>query len=206
MQASFAAKPAATFPASIAVVRVQASNYRSYHTEREGGVHGHGRFSVVTDKDVQDDADIQRIAGLPKVGGLISISSLLLPDNLESDTQLREAAARLKADMILLYTLDTTFHENDMSATLNTITLGLSPTRRVFVRVSASALIVDTRTGFIYAALETNEKKQVITNAWESKESADRARRQTEKTAFKALLGEFEKSWPQVIERSRKGA
>ena len=206
MQESFAAKPAAGFPAGIAAVRVQAPRYRSYYTEREGGVYGQGRYSIITVKEVEDDADIQRIAKLPQVGGLITLSTLLLPAQLQSDREIREAAARLKADMVLLYTFDTSFHDNDASVALNVITLGLSPTRRVFVRVAASALLIDTRTGFIYAALEANEKRQVTTNAWESRESADRARRDAEKAAFKALVSEFETNWPQIIERAKKGA
>ena len=206
MQESFAAKPATGFPTSIAAVRVQAPRYRSYYTEREGGVYGKGRYSVITVKEVEEDADIQRISKLPEVGGLITISTLLLPQTLQSDRELREAAARLKADMVLLYTFDTSFHDNDASVALNVVTLGLSPTRRVFVRVAASALLIDTRTGFIYAALEANEKRQATTNAWESRETADRARRDAEKTAFKALVSELEKNWPQILERAKKGA
>lgn len=206
MQESFSAKPKAAFPASIATVRVQASGYQSYHTQREGGVYGQGRYSVITVKEVEEEADIQRLAKLPQVGGLITISTLLLPASLQSDGELREAAARLKADMVLLYTFDTSFHDNDASVALNVVTLGLSPTRQVFVRVAASALLIDTRTGFIYAALEANEKRQITTNAWESRETADRARRDAEKAAFKALVSEFEKNWPQIIERAKKGA
>lgn len=86
------------------------------------------------------------------------------------------------------------------------ITLGLSPTRRVFVRVAASALLVDTQTGFIYAAFEANEKRQVLSNAWESGEAADRARRNAEKAAFKALVNDFEKDWPKIVERAKQGA
>lgn len=206
MRESFAAKPEAGFPAGIAAVRVQASRYRNYNTEREGGVWGQGRYSIVTVKEVEEDADIQRIAKLPQVGGLITISTLLLPAQLESDREIREAAARLKADMVLLYTFDTSFHDNDSLVALNVVTLGLSPTRRVFVRVAASALVIDTRTGFIYAALEANEKRQTISNAWESRQSADRARRDAEKAAFKSLVGELEKNWPKIVERAKQGA
>jgi hypothetical protein len=206
MQESFSAKPAAQFPASLAAVRVQAPRYHNYYTDQEGGVFGRGRYSVITVKEVEEDSDLQRLAHRPQVGGLISISTLLLPQTLQSDRELREAAARLKADMVLLYTFETTFHNADASAALNAITLGLSPTRRVTVHVAASALLIDTRTGFIYAALESNEKKQLTTNAWESRETADRARRNAEKAAFKSLVGEFEKSWPQIVERAKKGA
>jgi len=206
MQESFAAKPAAVWPASIAVARVQAPQYQSFYTEREGGVYGSGRYSLVTVRDVEDDADIQRIAKLPQVGGLTSISTMLLPQTLKSDAELREAAARLKADMVLLYTFDTSYHDNDASVALTVVTLGLSPTRKVFVHVNASAILIDTRTGFIYATFEAAEKRQVLSNAWESGESADRARRDAEKTAFQALVDQIETNWPKVIERAHQGA
>jgi hypothetical protein len=206
MQESFAAKPAAVFPARIAAVHVQQSGYHDYYTEREGGVYGHGRYSVITAKEAEDEADLERLSRLPQVGGLVTISTLLLPSNLESDRPMREAAARLKADMVLFYTFNTTFHNNDASVALKVVTLGLSPTRRVVVHVAATALLIDTRTGFVYAALEANEKRQFTSNAWESRQSADRARREAEKAAFKSLAGEFEKSWPQVIERAKQGA
>ena len=206
MKESFAAAPAAGFPAGIAVVRVQAPGYRNFFVEREGGVYGRGRYSVVTVKEVEEAEDLERLAKLPGVGGLISIGTLLLPEQLQTDRELREAAARLKADMVLLYTFDTSFHENDQSVALNVISLGLSPTKKVFVRVAASALLVDTRTGFIYAALEANEKREIRTNAWESEEAADRARRDAERTAFQGLVNEFEKNWALIVERAKKGA
>ena len=108
--------------------------------------------------------------------------------------------------MLLLYTFDTTFHEKDESVALDLVTLGISPTHRVRIHVTASALLIDTRTGFIYAALEANQKRQPLTNAWKSQTTADKARQEAEKEAFKALAGEFEKSWPAVVERAKKGA
>jgi hypothetical protein len=206
MRESFEARPAAGMPASIAAVRVQAPGYKSFHTEREGGVYGHGRYTVVTVKEVEDDADLERLTKLPGVGGLITLNRLLIPARLESDRDLREAAARLKADMLLLYTFETSFHDNDASVALNVITLGLSPTKRIFVHVTASALLIDTRTGFIYAAMEANERRRVMTNAWESRASADRARQDAERTAFKGLVGEFERNWAAVVDRAGKGA
>lgn len=206
MQESFAAKPTAEFPAYLAVARIQAPKYRSYYTDREGGVYGEGRYSIITVRDVEDTADFDKVGNLPQIGGVTYISTLLLPQTLRTDREIREAAARLKADMVLLYTFDTSFHENDTSTALNLITLGLSPTRKVFVHVTASALLMDTRTGFIYAAFDANEKKQLTSNVWESGEAADRARREIEKTAFKELIAEFEKQWPKIIERAKQGA
>jgi len=206
MKESFEAKPAATFPAGIAAVRVQASAYRDFYTDHEGGVYGHGRYSVIFAKELEDDTMLERINKLPQVQGVTSLSRLLIPQNLDSDRELREAAARLKADMVLLYTFDTTFHDNDASAALNVISLGFFPDRKVSVYVNASALVIDTRTGFIYATLEANEKRQLISNVWESADSADRARVGAEKAALESLVGEFEKSWPKIVDRAHQGS
>lgn len=115
-------------------------------------------------------------------------------------------AARLKSDMALLDTFDTSFHNYDESVDLNVVTLGLSPTRKVFLHVTASALLIDTRTEFIYSALEANESRELRTNTRESRQTADGGRRDAEQTAFKNLVTEFEKSWPRVVERAKEGA
>jgi hypothetical protein len=206
MRDSFAARPAATFPAGIVAVHVQAPKYRDYYTDRQGGVYGYGRYSVLFAKEVETDADFDRIGKLPQVGSIATLNSLLLPQNLQSDVELRDAAARLKADLILLYTFDTSFHNNDASETLNVVSLGLFPDREVTVNVMASALVIDTRTGFIYAVLESNEKRQLPSNVWETGEVADRARLNAEKAAFQSLIGEFEKHWPRIVERAHQGA
>ena len=202
---NFAAVPAAGFPAGIAAVRVQENGYRNYHLDQDGGVYGRGRYSVVLTHEVEDDADVARIAGLPQVGGLISLSRLLLPAELHSDVQLREAAAKLKADLLIIYTFDTSFHDHDAFQALSVVTLGLSPTRTVTARVTASGLIMDTRTGFIYGAVEASEKRQVLSNAWISSDSADQARREAEKVAFHKLVDELVKIWPQVVARAKQG-
>jgi hypothetical protein len=206
IQEGFAAKPTAQFPVGIAAIRVQAPNYRSYSTDQQGGVFNGQNYSVILVKEAEDYADIERLEKLPDVAGIISISRLLLPPHLRSEQDLREAAARLKAEMMLIYTFDTTFHENDAALPLSIVTLGLSPTRHISVHVTASALALDTRTGFVYAAFEASEKRASYNTSWGSSESADRARLDAERTAFKSLVEEFEKNWPGIVDRAKKGA
>lgn len=206
LRESFAAKPAAGFPAGIAAARVQAAGYQSYYTKRNGGVHGSGTYSVITVKEVEDEADLERLGRLPDVNGIISLNRMLLPETLDTETSLREAAARLKADLLLMYTFETTFYDEELSKTLQVVSLGLSPTKRIHINTVASALLIDTRTGYIHAALESNERSKGITNSWESGEAVDRARRANEKAAFKGLVGEFAKNWSKIVERAKKGA
>lgn len=206
MGESFAAAPAARFPAYLAFARVQAPHYESYSTKANGGLYGSGRYSIFTTREVEDQADLDRITRLHDVGGITGLSRLLLPPQLESDRELREAAARLKADMLVLYTFDTSFFDKDLSRPLAVLTLGISPTRRVHVHVTASALVMDTRTGFIYATLETSEKRELLSSILGEGDNVDTARRDAEKVAFKKLVDEFEKNWLLIEDRAKQGA
>jgi hypothetical protein len=201
MKDSFAATPAAGTPVHIVAVRVQEAGYRSYYVERQGGVIGDGHYSVVATRELEQSGDLERIQKLPGVGGFIPINRMLIPSTLKSDRELREAAARLRADMVLMYTIDTRYRRNNDSVALTVLTVGFAPTRNVTVTTTASALLIDTRTGFVYGALESTEKRELRSNGWESAEAADRARVDAERAAFGAMVAEFEKTWPAVLAR-----
>jgi hypothetical protein len=201
IQAGFAAKPSRPFPAAIAVVRLQGSGYRNHYVDQNGGVYGSGRYSVVLAREVEEQKELDRITQLPQVAGVIGLNRMLLPANLENEQQLREAASRLQADMILLYTFDTAFFDHDAARPLSVITLGLSPTRKITAMTTASALLVDTRTGYIYSAYETTEREATLATSWNTSDTADEARRATEKRAFAKLVDEFSASWPKLLER-----
>src|SRR5437763_4972264 len=96
-------KPLARFPTGIAVVRVQAPGYQSNTAQGFGS----GAFCVVTTRDIEKPEQIERLSKLPMVSGIAPVNRLLLTQELQSDLQLREAAAHLQAQMLLIYTLDT---------------------------------------------------------------------------------------------------
>lgn len=200
----FAVKPSNPFPASIAVVRVQAPDYRNYNLQQRGGTYGSGRYSVVLAKELDEDVQLERVGNLDQVAGIVSINRMLLPDRLEGDREIRVAASRLQADLVLLYTFDTSFFDTDMAKPLTVITLGLSPTRKISATTTCSALLLDTRTGYVYSAYEVTETARTIATSWGSRDSADEARRNNEQKAFKKLVDEFVATWPKVLERHRQ--
>lgn len=201
IQAGFAAKPTSPFPAGIAVVRLQAPMYTNYYLRQNGGIYGSGRYSVVLAKEAGEDFQLERIAKLPQVAGLASINRVLLPERLEGDKEIRVAASRLQADLVFLYTFDTSFLDTDIAAPLTVVTLGLSPTRRISVVTTCSALLMDTRTGYIYSGYEVSERKRTLSTSWGSRDTADAARRANEQDAFKKLVDDVEASWPSFLER-----
>jgi len=204
IQAGFATKATNPFPASIAVIRVQAPSYSNYYLQQRGGSYGNGQYSVILTKEVDEDSQLVRIEKLQQVAGLVTINRLLLPERLEGDREIRAAASRLQADLVFLYTFDTSFFDINVAKPLSVITLGLSPTRKISAVTTCSALLIDTRTGYIYAAYEVTEKTETFSTSWGSRDSADEARRKNEQNAFKKLVDDFVTVWPKVLERHKQ--
>lgn len=206
IQKRFQVKPSNPFPAIIALVRLQGPNYSNYYIQRHGGLYGKGLFSVVTIKEVEEEAHLESVIALPQINGVVSLNRMLLPNKFNGDLEIRGAASKLHADLVFLYTFDTAFYHEDASKPLTAITLGLSPTRKIRATTTASALLMDTRTGYVYSAYETTESQEIQSNSWASKDSADLARRVTEKHAFNKLVHEFADSWPRLLDQYKTKA
>jgi hypothetical protein len=191
-----AKQPLASFPASLAIARVQASGYSNYRTRS----HGHGAYSLVTAKDIETEADFDRIRKLPLVRSVSTISKLILPEQLNSDVELRRAAAALGADMLVVYTFDTQYKNDDWAPPLAVITLGIFPTEKTKVTTDATAVLLDVRNGFVYGSVEATSNKSRINNYWTDDEAADSARREAEREALDNLLNGFEKTWGSVVQ------
>jgi hypothetical protein len=131
---------------------------------------------------------------------------MLLPARLDGEREIREAASRLQADLVFLYTFDTAFFDHDAARPLSVITLGLSPTRKITSVTTVSALLLDTRTGYLYSAYEATEREATLATSWGTRDTADAARQKTERRAFGKLIDEVVASWPKMLERhARKG-
>ena len=189
-------EPASTFPARIAIARVQESGY----TSRTNNGYGSGRYSVVTTRDIEDESDLEKISGLAMVGGVAPLSRLLLPPELNSIKDLRLSAARLKTDLILIYSVDTAFHvEGTPLGPLSAITLGFLPNKKAFVSSTTSGVLVDVRTGFVYGVAEATEREEQRTTIWNSENAIDEARMDSETASFKSFIKEFEKLWVNIL-------
>ncbi|MCC5807570.1 MAG: hypothetical protein JJU00_14700 [Opitutales bacterium] len=156
---------------------------------------------MVLTREVEEESDFAAILGVPGVENVISLNRMLLPEHLTSLDDLRTAASRLRADILLVYTFDTVFFDEDRARPLTAITLGLSPSRRITATTTASALILDTRTGFIYGALESTASERKASSSWGTRESADKARMATERDAFAGVVSGFVDLWPRIVER-----
>lgn len=191
-------EPSAEFPARIATVRVQDNGYRSYRVEG----YGHGEYSVVTTREVEEDKDFERLQKLPMVAAVAPLNRMVIPRELRSDRELRLAAASLKADLLLAYSFDTAYRIDGRDiGPLGLITLGFLPVNEAVVTSTASAALFDVRTGYVYGLAESTAREKQSASAWTTEDAADDARIRAERKAFDNLLDELEKVWKEVVEQ-----
>ena len=189
-------EPAAAFPAHVAIARIEAGGYSSHGADCVG----RGRLCLVTVREVETDADFEQLAALPQVAGAVQMSRLLLPDALNTLKDLRLAAASLKADMLLLYSIDTRFHvESTDIGPLSLVSLGFLPNKKAHVTATASAVLIDVRTGFIYGAVDASAKNEQRATLWSTEAAIDEARLKAERGAFRGLLSEYDRLWRGVV-------
>ncbi len=185
-------QPAAQFPANLTIVRIQDSGYRS-HTHHG---YGQGRYTIVTTRDLEDDKAFERLQALPSVRGVAPIGRMLVPVNANTIKDLRIPAARLQADMILVYSVDTSFTvDGQQLGPLSLISLGLIPNKKAHVTATVAGMLVDVRTGYIYGTAESTDIQQQSATIWSTEMVIDTARRKAEINAFNGFIGEFEDMW-----------
>ena len=118
---------------------------------------------------------------------------------------MREAAASLHADMLLVYTLDTSFRVKGQSlGPLSLISLGFLPNKEANVTTTASGVVYDVRTGYIYGMIEQTHKTTQLASIWSTTQAIDNSRLETEKGAFNRLVNEFPDVWDGILKEYKK--
>ncbi len=190
-------KPVASFPAALAVVRLQGRAYSSYSVHNAYGV---GEYTVVTLRDVEKDTDFERLTELPQLHGIAPLNRLVITEKITNLKDLRLAAANVHADILLIYTFDTKFGSERVLPALETFSLGVFPAREAQVTTTASAAFIDTRTGFIYGLAEATEASDRLTNAWNSRQAVEKTRNAAEREAWESLVAQLEDTWTAIVE------
>ncbi len=195
IQKAVGRKAAAPFPAKLAIARLQAPDYGSYGSQGYGG----GSYSVMT--TTEQEEQIERIRRLPMIAGVVPVNQrVLLPPQLESIGDLRLAASSMGADLLLVYTLDTSFRVSEADiAPLARVVLGFAPIGDVVVASKASSVIYDVQSGFVYGVVEGTGHHRCLASAWRSEKAAEQSRLKAERIAFERLLDELEGIWGSVL-------
>jgi hypothetical protein len=193
---ALAREPAAPFPARLIVTRVQAPGYVS-HSSRG---YGHSNYSVLTARDMEREEDFRRIAAMPGVASVGPLSRVLLPAQLNTTRELRTAAAQLRADVILLYTIDTSFRTDTLRiGPLQAVSLGFFPNKKAHVTSTCAAVFLDVRTGYVYGVAEATATEEQRSGYWNTAAAIEAARVTAERNAFVGALAEIENAWSSIV-------
>ena len=125
------------------------------------------------------------------------LNRLLLPGAWDNDEQLREAAASVRADLLLAYTIatDQTIDNHSLDL-LELVTLGLLPIRAVNVNATASAVLFDVRTGFVYGLAEATASDGALASLYTQCMAAENAQADAMRDALNRLVGNVWAGWP----------
>ena len=190
-------EPASAFPAAIAVVRVQEQGYETF-TSRG---YGRGRYSVVTTRDIESDEAFGELGDMPLVAGIAPVGRLLLPSQLRSIRDLRTAAAKLRADVLLIYSVDTSFNVGGQPlGPLTLMFLGLIPNKKAHVTATVAGVLVDVRTGFVYGTTEATAREDQHATVWSTDLVVDEARIRAERQAFDGFVTELQELWGDLLD------
>jgi hypothetical protein len=193
---AFSRAPAASFPARLIVARVQAPGYVSYSNRG----YGHGAYSVLTARDMETEDDIRRLGAMPGVASVGPLSRVLLPPELNTTRELRTAAAQLRADVILLYTIDTSFRtDTTRIGPLQAVSLGFFPNKKAHVSSTCAAVFLDVRTGYVYGIAEATATEEQRSGYWNTEAAIEAARVKAERGAFVGALTEIEAAWGNIV-------
>jgi uncharacterized protein YceK len=188
----------AKFPASLIIVRLQGSRYE----DRTVQTYGSGSYCVIMTRDanVEKPDQIDMLGHMPLVSGIDSLRKLDLPETMENEQQLRTAALAENADMLLIYTFDDTF-SNTANDTMASFTFGLLATNNFTVSTTASAVLMDARTGLVYGAVEAISQKKGSAGANSFYSAAETVRGQVEAEAFDDLCTKTKRLWTNVVKQ-----
>jgi hypothetical protein len=198
-------KPASAFPVNIAIARVQQKGYTNYRYRNDLYSQPEGNFSMILTRDAEEDKAFERLSELNGVDQAAPFNRLLLPYNYKSIKDLRLAAAKMKAGMLLVYTFDTEFIIDTKNyGPQNVFSLGYLKNKDVRVVTTASVALFDVQTEYLYGLAEATANESKKSNAWKKQDEVDNLRIDTEKKAFDKLVGEIEKMWGGVMQEYGK--
>ncbi len=179
------AKPAMQFPATIAIA------------PNDSSVRDHIRAISAVGK-------LDALESLPHLARTTVISPTIVGEvdrehRITPDIRLREAAAKLHADAVLIIATETQATDGRIIAPLTELSLGLLPNKRYELISTAFAALVDVRTGYVYGTDEKSRAKSGITMSWGGDDVIRRARTKVEREAVEKLFADFPAFWRGVV-------
>lgn len=183
-----AMRPRAPLPAALAVVRVQdAPRYEA------GGL----RFEhALQECEGWEDRRLVRLGELPQVTRVRLASELLSKGRIENDVDLRRIGGRLGADVLLVYTIDSSASMS--SGVLENLAALVLPMQRHRATATVRALLMDVRSGYVYASEQNTASERTRASVWGHTDAAQRTVERAERGALEGLVERLGRVWSEI--------
>lgn len=188
--------PAADFPTTVATAHVQAGIYSGPHRFRHSDTPA---VRLVSKPELDQAASLSDLDGLPYLRAVRPVRSLLVRGEIRGLDSVRRAAAALQADMVMVYTFDTTTRENTTVPVVGVASLGILPNIEQKATSRVTGGLLDVRTGYLYGVLEAEGEATQLANGWTSEEAQGDAALRAEQRALCAFVEAAEDLWLDVV-------
>ncbi|TAJ19109.1 MAG: hypothetical protein EPO68_06830 [Planctomycetota bacterium] len=196
--AAYARAPQAQLPARVAVARLESRETEPSWRRETSPRTTSAKLVLANKADAVTSAAYQRLAALPEVADLTPLNTLVAAQTIESQEQLRAAAAAVQADLVYAYTFDSYAKTRTNLPGLYVLSLGLLgflPLVSIEVETTASGALIDVRSGYVYGVADATETIKSSTDGWSLDEDIPRTREKAETAAFEKLNAAFEQRW-----------
>lgn len=182
------ARPTVRFPARVAVVRIEGS---------------HGGFRMIPETDVEQDEHVAVAAALPGVAGIVSLNRVALVSEVKSYRELDAEARKVGADLVAVYRFEASNRSSDAFVPLTVATLGLAPTNSFKTAATATLMVRDARTGYLYGVLEETATGKGVTAGMDVYNATERSKERAKKEALDKLTAKLPGFWEGVRRKGR---
>jgi len=182
------ARPTVRFPARVAVARIEGT---------------YGGFRMIPETDVEGTEHAAAASALPGVAGLVSLNRVALVSEVKSYRELDAEARKVGADLVAIYRFEASDRSSDAFLPLSVATLGLAPTNAYTVTATATLLVRDARTGYLYGVMEETATNKGLTAGMDLNNAQERSKRNAKKKALDQLTKKLPGFWSGVLAKGR---
>lgn len=182
------ARPTVRFPARVAVARIESS---------------HGGFRMIPETDVEQSGHAEAAAVLPGVAGIVSLNRVALVGTVKSYRELDAEARKVGADLLAVYRFETSDRTGDLFVPLSIATLGLAPTSSFTTSATATLMVRDARTGYLYGVMEESATNKGVTAGMDLYNATERSKRKAKEAALDKLTANLPAFWGSVRAKGR---
>ena len=128
---------------------------------------------------------------------------MALVREVKSYREIDAEARKVGADMVAIYRFEASDRSNDAFLPLSVATLGLAPTNSYTVTATATLMMRDARTGYLYGVMEESATNKGLTAGMDLHNAQERSKRNAKKKALDQLTAKLPVFWNGVLAKEK---